>query len=80
MVFWVSYPLEFQYPSTLANSTLINYIIFKNVEIFKNYFFQSKSIVKDNIEYLRTFHLLKWFFQNCLIIRWAGVEMAKVLR
>jgi hypothetical protein len=30
------------YPSTLANSDT-NYIIFKNVEIFKNYFFEIKK-------------------------------------
>jgi hypothetical protein len=37
-----------------------NHIIFRNVEIFKNYFLQIKKyIVKDNSEYLEIFHLLK---------------------
>jgi hypothetical protein len=37
-----------------------NSIIFRNVEIFKNYFFQNqKNIVKDNSEHLGIFHLLK---------------------
>ncbi len=41
------------YPSTLANSTF-NYIIFRNVEIFKNYFISNKIIiVKENSEYFR---------------------------
>jgi hypothetical protein len=42
----------------------INYIIFKNAEIFKNYFFQIKKFVKDTSEYLKIFHFLKWFFEN----------------
>jgi len=38
-----------------------NYIIFRNVEIFKKYFFQIKKyIVKENSGYLRIVHLLKW--------------------
>jgi len=36
-----------------------NYIIFKNVENFKNIFFLIKNIVMDNSEYLGIFHLLK---------------------
>ncbi len=68
------------YPSTLANSTLI-IIIFKNDEIFENYFSQiKKNIVKDNSEYFGIFHLLKWKFQNSIVIWHACVEMAKVLR
>jgi hypothetical protein len=42
------------YPSTLANSTLI-YIVFRNVEIFKYYFFQIKKYCEDNSEYLAMF-------------------------
>jgi len=37
-----------------------NYIIFRNVEILKKNSLKSKIIVKDNIENLRIFHLLKW--------------------
>jgi hypothetical protein len=39
----------------------------------------SKSINtrKENYEYLGTFHLLKWKFQNKLIIQQTCVEMAK---
>jgi len=42
--------------------------MFRNDEIFKKYSFQIKNIVKDNSEYLRIFHLLKWVFQNYLFI------------
>jgi hypothetical protein len=48
---------------------------------FSNIIFsKSKNIVKDNSEYLGIFHLLKWIFQNELIIWWTCVEMAKLLR
>jgi len=43
----------------LANLTLI-YIIFRNVEIFKNYFFQINFffwVKEDSSEYLGIFHL-----------------------
>jgi len=37
-----------------------NYIVFRNIEILKNYFFQIKKyIVKENSGYLGIFHLLK---------------------
>ncbi len=56
MVSWVATVII----NTLANLTLI-YIIFRNVEIFKNYYFsKSKKNLKDYSEYLRIFHLLKW--------------------
>jgi hypothetical protein len=37
------------------------YIIFRNVEIFKNYFFQigKKNIVKENSGYLGIFHFVE---------------------
>jgi hypothetical protein len=41
---------------------------------------KSKSIVKEDSEYIRIFHLLKWMFLNQLIIWRTCVEMAKVLR
>jgi hypothetical protein len=48
-----------------GNDVHTNYIIFKNVENFKFYFFQiKKNIVKDNSEWLGIFHLSKWKFQN----------------
>jgi hypothetical protein len=55
-----------------------NYIIFRNVEIFRNYFFQVKKYCEDTKEYSGIFHLLKWVFQNQLIIQRTCVEMAKV--
>jgi hypothetical protein len=59
-----------EYPSTLANSTL-NYIIFRNVEIFKFYFFQIKKILWRilviileyficEINFSMDGHVLKW--------------------
>ncbi len=52
--------IKCQYPSTLANSTLILLFseMFENVEndIICS---KSKDIVKENNEYLGTFHLLK---------------------
>jgi len=50
------------YPSTLANSTLIIYIL-KMLKFFKLFLPNKKNIVKDNGEYLEIFHLLKWKFQ-----------------
>jgi len=45
----------------------INYIIFRNVEKFKNYFVpKSKDIVKENNEYLGIFHLMKWKISNLI--------------
>jgi hypothetical protein len=41
---------------------------------------KSKKIVKENSGYLGISHLLKWMFQNYLIIQQTCVEMAKVLR
>jgi hypothetical protein len=38
---------------------------------------KSKNIMKGNNEYLRIFHLLKWIFQNELIIQQTSVEMAQ---
>ncbi len=40
---------------------------------------KSENIVKENIESLVILHLLKWIFQNQLIIQQTFVEMAKVL-
>jgi hypothetical protein len=34
--------------------------------------------MKDNDEYLGIFHLLKWIFQNQLIIQQTHLEMVKV--
>ncbi len=49
-----------EYPSTYLGQFDTNYIIFRNVEIFKKYFFPNqKNIVKDNSGYLGLFHLLK---------------------
>jgi hypothetical protein len=46
------------YPSILASSTLI--ILFSELLKFsKTISSKSKNIVKDNSEFLRTFHLLK---------------------
>jgi hypothetical protein len=48
---------------------------------FQFFFHPNQNIiVKKNSEYLRIFHLLKWKFQNYLIIQRTRVEMAKVLR
>jgi len=50
------------YPSTLANSTLL--ILFTKMLKFSNTIsFKSKNIVKENSEYLGIFCLLKWIFQ-----------------
>jgi acyl CoA:acetate/3-ketoacid CoA transferase beta subunit len=50
--------LPSKYLSTLANSTLI--ILFSKMWNFSKIIsFKSKNIVKENIEYLRIFHLLK---------------------
>jgi ribosomal protein S18 len=46
------------YHSALAALTL-NYIIFKNVEVFKFYISHKKKIVKENIEYIVIFYSLK---------------------
>ncbi len=46
--------------STLAT----NYIIFRNVENFKNYSFSKIFLVKEVIEFSRVFFFLKWKFQN----------------
>jgi hypothetical protein len=44
-----------------------SHIIFRIVEIFKNYFFQIKKIiVNSNSEYLPIFHLLKWKFPKLI--------------
>jgi hypothetical protein len=40
---------------------------------------KSKNIVKENSRYFKNFHLLKWMFQNELIIWQTCVEMAKAL-
>jgi hypothetical protein len=45
-----------RHPGTLASSTLIILFYFRNVEIFKNYFFQIKKYcVKENSGYLEIF-------------------------
>jgi hypothetical protein len=52
-----SKPISPIYPNTLGQFDT-NYIIFRNVENFKNYFFQNqKNTLKDNSEYLGIFHL-----------------------
>jgi hypothetical protein len=52
-----------QYAITLAESTLI--ILFSELLKFSQISSsKSKNIVKDNTQYLGTFHLLKWIFQN----------------
>jgi hypothetical protein len=51
------------YPSILGQFD-INYVIFRIVKIFKNYFFQINFFLKDNSEHLGIFHLLKWILQN----------------
>jgi hypothetical protein len=68
-----------QYLSTLTNLTLIK--LFSKMLKFPKIIISSKSINtrKENYEYLGTFHLLKWIFQNELIIQQTCVEMAKVL-
>jgi len=40
---------------------------------------KSNNILKDNSENLGILHLLKWKFQNELVIWWTYVEMVKVL-
>jgi hypothetical protein len=39
-----------------------NYIIFRNVEIFKNYFFQIKKYCEDIKEYLRNIPFVEMIF------------------
>ncbi len=60
-----------------------NYIIFRNVEIFRFYFFwKNKKIVKGNYGIFSgiLFYLLKWKFSNFnLIIRQTCLQVAKVL-
>jgi hypothetical protein len=34
------------------------------LKISKNIFSKSKNIVKNNSEFLRMFHLLKWIFES----------------
>jgi hypothetical protein len=52
---------KYEYPRTLANSTLI--ILFSKMLKFSNFIsFKSKNILKDNSEYLGIFHLLKWIW------------------
>jgi len=50
------------------------------LKFWKNISSKSENIVKENSEYLGMFHLLKWMFQNLLIIWQTCVEMAEVLR
>ncbi len=60
----------------MANSILI--ILFsKMLKFSKIIFSNSKNNVKEKSEYLRIFHLLKWKFQNELIIRWTCVEIGQ---
>jgi hypothetical protein len=47
--------------SALAALTL-NYIIFKNVEVFKFYISHKKHFVKENIEYIVIFYFLEMKF------------------
>jgi hypothetical protein len=49
--------------NTLANLTLI--ISISEMLKFSNFISSnSNNIVKENSEYLKIFHLLKWMFQN----------------
>jgi hypothetical protein len=68
---------SYLYPSTLTNSTLIM-LFWKLLKFSKNISSELKNVVKNNNEYLRIFDLLKWKFQNYLIIWQTCVEMAKV--
>jgi hypothetical protein len=89
MINWVSSCLSFFLsastvatdPSTMANLTLI--ILFSEMFKFflKLFSSKSKNILKDNSEYIRIFHLLKWFFKIIYLFIWQTcVEMAKVLQ
>ncbi len=49
------------------------------LEFSKNISSKSQNIVKENIGFLKIFYLLKWKFQNSLII-YRCVKMAKVLK
>jgi hypothetical protein len=49
--------------STLANSTL-NILFSRMLKFSKIIFSKSKNIVKEIIQYLIIFRLLKWMFQN----------------
>jgi hypothetical protein len=53
------------------------YNIFRYVKIFKIYFLNKK--IKNLMEYLRIYHLLKLNPPNLLIIQLTCVEVAKVL-
>jgi hypothetical protein len=47
-----------EYPSYLGHFD-INYIILRNVEIFKNIYSKSQNIVNKNIESLGIFYFMK---------------------
>jgi hypothetical protein len=66
------------YLSTLANSTL-NILFSKMLKFVEIISSKSKNIVEESSEYLGIFYLLKWKFQNELIVWQTCVEMAKVL-
>jgi len=51
------------YPSTLANSTIIIFFS-ETLTISRKNSSKSENIVKDNNEYLAIFYLLKLIFQN----------------
>jgi hypothetical protein len=54
----MGYGMLSKYPSILANLTLIK-LFFEMLKFSKIISSKSKTIVKDNNEYLRIFHLLK---------------------
>ncbi len=66
------------YLTTLANSTL-NILFSKMLKFVEIISSKSKNIVEESSEYLGIFYLLKWKFQNELIVWQTCVEMAKVL-
>ncbi len=55
-----------------------DYIIFRNIKIFiKN---KEQNFVKETVGFSGIFYLLKWNFQNKLIIQQTYVKVAKVLQ
>ncbi len=58
---------------------IVDHIILRNDENFKNYSFQIKNIMKDNNEYLRIFIFVEMKISK-LINWWTCVEMTKLLQ
>jgi hypothetical protein len=65
------------YHIALATLTL-NYIIFKNVEVFKNYLSHKKHFLKENIEYIEIFYSLKSNSQNKFIFNIHVLKLPKL--